>query len=114
MLASEVPRENWSLFMEKFNRRYAGVRARVERHEPGIGIIFEVEDCVFQRIHDDCSGEHHRIGVVVGEPHQHQETFLMTDPRQLLAAEEEMMLRIDGTDGRSLVVKLQYKAKTAA
>ncbi len=116
MLASEVPREEWEPFLDRFNRMHAGDRARVERHQPGAGIIFEVENCVFQRIHDDCSGDHHRIGVIVGEPRHHQETFLMTDPQQMLCLEDEAVhvLQIHGTDGRSLVVRLLRKTKAAA
>ena len=116
MLASEVPREQWEPFLDLFNHQHSGGRARVERHQPGIGIIFEVDNCVFERIHDDCSGEHHRIGVVVGEPHQHQETFFMTDPRQLIRFEDEVAdtLQIEGTDGRFLIVRVLTKAKAAA
>jgi hypothetical protein len=116
MLASEVPREEWELFFDRFNRLHFGDRARVERHQPGTGIIFEIDNCVFQRIHDDISGDRHRLGVVVGEPYQHQETFLMTDPRTLLWSEDESIhtLQIHGTDGRSLVVRLIAKTKAAA
>lgn len=111
MLASEVPREQWEPFLDRFNRQHAGDLARVERHQPGTGIIFEVPNCVFQRIHDDCSGDRHRIGVVVGEPHQHQETFFMTDPQQLLWCENDITntLQIEGKDGRYLVVHLLPK-----
>jgi len=116
MLASEISREQWAPFLDSFNRRHAGDHAHVERHQPGAGIIFEVHNCVFQRIHDDCVGDRHRIGVVVGEPHQHQETFLMTDPRQLLWLKNGVTdtLQIEGTDGRYLVVRLQAKIKAAA
>ena len=116
MLASEIPREQWEPFLDRFNRQHSGDRVRVERHQPGTGIIFEVENCVFERIHDDCSGEHHRIGVVVGEPHQNQETFFMTDPRQLLCFENDASdtLQIEGTDGRFLIVRVICKTKAAA
>lgn len=116
MLASEVPREQWEPFLDRFNRQFAGDRARVERHQPGMGVIFEVTDCVFQRIHDDCSGERHRIGVVVGEPGRHQETFVMIEPRQLLWLESSTTstLQIEGVDGGCLVVRLVLKTKAAA
>ena len=116
MPASEVPREHWETFLDRFNRQHVGNRARVERYQPGVGIVFEVNDCIFQRIHDDCSGEHHRLGVIVGEPYHNQETFLMTDPRQLLWSEDESIhtLQIHGTDGRCLVVRLIAKTKAAA
>ena len=118
MLASEVPREQWQHFFERFNLQHAGARARVERHQPGVGIIFEIDNCVFQRIHDDFSGEHHRLGIVVGEPREHQGTFLMTDPRQLLWSQNEdeavHTLQIHGTDGRCLVIRLMAKTKAAA
>lgn len=116
MLASEVPREQWEPFLDRFNRQHSGAHARVERLQPGTGVIFEVPDCVFQRIHDDWAGDHHRIGVVVGEPGEHQETFFMTDPRQMLWLEEESVntLQIHGTDGRCLVVRLAQKTKAAA
>jgi len=116
MLASEVPREQWEPFLDLFNRQHTGDRARVERHQPGTGIIFEVENCVFERIHDDCSGERHRIGVVVGEPQQHQETFFMTDPQLLLRFQDDRgdTLQIEGTDGRFLIVRVLAKAKAAA
>ncbi len=111
MLAAEVPREQWEPFLDQFNRKHTGDRARVERHQPGTGIIYEVDNCVFQRIHDDCSGERHRIGVIVGEPYQHQETFFMTDPLQLVRFEEEAIesLQIEGTDGRFLILRVMGK-----
>ena len=116
MLASEVPREQWDLFLARFNEAHSGASARVERHQPGHGIIFEVSNCVFQRIHDDCSGDHHRMGVVVGEPQQNQETFLMTDPQMLVWSQEQAVhtLQIFGTDGRCLVVRLVSKIQAAA
>ena len=108
MLASDIPSENWDSFFAQFNQQHAGHRVRVERHQPGIGVIYEVDCCVFEKIHDDCSGEHHRIGVVVGEPQQNQETFFMTDPLQLLWCENDVSsrLQIAGTDGRYLIVHL--------
>lgn len=114
MLASEVPRDQWAVFFDDFNRQHSGDRAHVERHQPGVGIIFEVAHCVFPRIHDDCSGDRHRIGIVVGEPLEHQETFLMTDPQQLVWSEDESIhtLQIQGTDGRSLVVRLISRTLT--
>jgi hypothetical protein len=116
MLASDIPREQWEPFLEGFNRQHSGRLVRVERHQPGLGIIFEVESCIFERIHDDQSGERHRIGVIVGEPNQRQETFFMTDPRQLLWFEDDAIhtLRIEGTDGRFLVVRLLAKTRAAA
>jgi hypothetical protein len=116
MLASKVPSEQWPSFFEQFNREHAGHRVRVERHQPGAGIIYEVDCCVFEKIHDDCSGDHHRIGVIVGEPQQNQETFFMTDPLQLLWCEDDICgaLRIAGTDGRFLIVRLLQNEKAAA
>ena len=84
MLASEVPRDQWAIFFEHFNRQH--------------------------------SGDRHRIGIVVGEPLEHQETFLMTDPQLLVWSEEESIhtLQSHGTDGRSLVVRLIAQVKAAA
>ncbi len=108
MLASDIPSEQWDSFFAQFNSLHAGHRVRVERHQPGSGIIYEVDCCVFEKIHDDCSGDHHRIGIVVGEPQQNQETFFMTDPLQLLWCEDDASgtLQIAGTDGRFLIVRL--------
>jgi len=118
MLASDIPRNEWQAFLDRFNRLHVGHRVRIERHQPGAGIIFEVEDCIFEKIHDDCSGDRHRIGIVVGEPRQNQETFFMTDPRQLLWSEEEEeaipTLQIAGTDGRYLILRLLDNRKAAA
>ena len=116
MLASDIPAEQWDTFFARFNREHNGHRVRVERHQPGTGIIFEVDCCVFEKIHDDFSGERHRIGIVVGEPHQHQETFFMTDPLQLLWCDDEICatLQIAGTDGRYLVVRLLQNEEAAA
>jgi len=70
-----------------------------------------VEECVFERIHDDISGERHRIGVLVGEPTRHRETYFMTDPLKLVIFENDVsdVLQIEGTDGLYLVVKLFSK-----
>jgi hypothetical protein len=117
MLASNIPREQWQPFLEHFNLEHAGDLVRVERHQPGLGIIFEVESCIFERIHDDHSGEYHRIGVVVGEPCQNQETYFMTDPRQVLwYQDDEAMhnLRIEGVDGRFLIVRVLEERKAVA
>ncbi len=110
MLASDIPAEQWDSFLAEFNREHAGRWVRVERHQPGIGIIYEVDSCVFEKIHDDCSGDRHRIGVVVGEPCQNQETFFMTDPLQLLWCEDDISatLQISGADGRYLLVRLLH------
>jgi hypothetical protein len=111
MLASDIPREQWQPFLEHLNHQHLGHRVRVERHQPGTGIIFEVENCVFERIHDDQSGDRHRIGVVVGEPTRNQETFFMTDPKQLLWFENDDTdtLQIEGIDGRFLIIRLLEK-----
>jgi hypothetical protein len=116
MLPSTIPSEQWDSFFNQFNREHAGHQVRVERHQPGIGIIYEVDCCIFEKIHDDCSGERHRIGIVVGEPHRNQETFFMTDPLQLLWCESDASatLQIAGTDGRHLIVRLLQNEKAAA
>lgn len=116
MLRSDIPSEQWDSFFTQFNHQHAGRRVRVERHQPGAGIVYEVESCIFEKIHDDCSGDRHRIGVVVGEPLQNQETFFMTDPLQLLWCEDDAscILQIAGTDGRFLIVRLLQNEEAAA
>jgi hypothetical protein len=114
MLAHEIPYEQWNLFLEKFNLEHVGHRVRVERHHPEAGVVFEIADCIFEKIHDDVSGACHRIGIVVGEPHCGCETFFMTDPHRLKWLENEpSMLHIEGKDGLSLVVRLLPKTKDA-
>jgi len=53
---------------------------------------------------------------MVDEPQASQETYFMTDPRQLLWHETDVTytLQIEGADGRCLIVQLLQKTEAAA
>ncbi len=109
MPTREIPREEWSHFLDDFSRKHRGEPARVEVLNRDTGNQREAEKMPFVGISADEKAGENVIAVMVGEKPDDHEQHLINKPSHLRVLEEgrRSALEIEQTDGPKTLVTFE-------
>lgn len=106
-MPTEIPREHWPEFLDRFSSEHVGWRVSLQSRRPGRGKLFQVEDSSLQEVMDEQAGDEEQISIVLGDPAQRHETHVVEHPTRVLLSEidgAESELEIASRDGTVTVM----------
>ncbi len=109
---TNIPREQWSQFLDQFSRQHQGWRASIEIEDPERGPQHVAEDAPFQGISfDDRGSESGSLEVAVGDQPDRFVSHLIEQPRALRVLEErpgeQAAIQIESKDAPVTLVMLR-------
>jgi hypothetical protein len=113
MPVTEIPRKQWSKFLEEFTKDHQGWLTTVEKHGADSGALTEAVELPLEGIMLNLKGRQEALSLVVGKkdlPHGHLLHSIETVSEIKLeesSPDADKALHVRSTDGRTTIVRFR-------